>query len=384
MYNPAADPRRPNTGGFRLAPFRDAAGVTVGDRRYQAAAAARQVAMPKARPPSASGQVLQSRQTSPAPRPARVGPAGAAAASKSRPISADGREVGRLSGLVHQGEHAVQRLLESLRALKEKNRMLVETDAARRIELAVVSQRDSDARALIDELHDRLGRLARDTERLAAERAQGVANAARLVELTAAERAAAQQREAELMRMLSAATGSGVTEAATGAGGIGGARGAGVGVAGQGRAGGASAGDKDAAELGPGMDEMREQMRIELRLEARARESQIRSELAVARRDLELERRRHARSRADALAAAAGPAASLCNECAARARAGPEGGAGGAGDAPTKVEAVAGHEAAAPETEGKYDKEEREDKEVAAAPEAAAPARVAAEEFAAA
>lgn len=330
MFNPAADPRRPNTGGFRLAAFRDAAGVTIGDKRQQAAAAARQhISVPAVR---------SARQTSAASRPTRMGApssAGAGVPGKSRPVSADGREVGRLTGLVRQGEHVVQQLLDSLRALKEKNRQLAESDAARRVELATVAQRESDAQASIDELHERIEQLTREKERLAQERAQGVTNAARLVELAAAERTTAQQREAELLRLLSPATSAAAVARGTGgAGGEAVSVTAGVGTAGVG---------EDANPAEAEQEEAMEQLRIELRLEARAREAAIRSELDAVRQELELERKRHARSRADAMAArfrsAAAPAA-LCSQCAARA--GREPRAGETGAAPAEVLAEAG------------------------------------------
>jgi hypothetical protein len=158
-----------------------------------------------------------------------------------------------------------------------------------------------------------------------------VGNAARLVELAAAERAAAQQREAELLRLLFSATITGGTDGSEG-----------VGFSPGGGASGA-----DSRDTGPEqeMEQLKEQMRIELRLEVRAREAAIRSELDAVRKELEVERKRHARSRAEALAAkfrsAAAPAA-LRGECAAPARDGPEDGAAGTEVAPTGLLTEAG------------------------------------------
>jgi len=87
MFNSAAEARRrPNTGGFRLTPARNPT---------------------PSRPASAAPTLV---------------PAGATSAA------ANSREVGRLSGLVQQGEQVVGSLLESMRALKEKNRLLAEAD----------------------------------------------------------------------------------------------------------------------------------------------------------------------------------------------------------------------------------------------------------------
>eukprot|EP00967_Tisochrysis_lutea_P042085 scaffold50665_cov30-Tisochrysis_lutea.AAC.4 len=301
MYNPSIGRRRPNTGGFRLTPCRDSAGVSMSERRHQAAVASRRTTALCAWALPPSEQAAERPQLQPQlPPPPQSLAAGAEAVSTREPRlrkpTVDGNEVGMLTGLVRHSEQVVQGLLESLRTLKEKNRLLVEADAARRSEVAAAVQRERDAQTLVDELHDRVDHLLKDKEALRQENVQGVANAARLVELAAAERSAAQQREQELMRLLSQAHG-------------------------------VKGGDGEQtiamneSELQRRLEEGREQMRIEFRLEMRKREGEVRTELASVKQELEIERRRHAKSRADALAAkfratvtAAQPQI-LCSKC---------------------------------------------------------------------
>lgn len=151
MYTAAADPRRPNTGGFRLSPARDAAGLANAEARRQAAAAARHAPPPRVGAvqgiaPSAphTGRTkmpaLWQIMPQPSPRPwsanaeagveasSGAGVDRAVTAARLRAAVASGREVGRLSGLVEQGEQVVNSLLKSMRALKEKNRLLAEKE----------------------------------------------------------------------------------------------------------------------------------------------------------------------------------------------------------------------------------------------------------------
>ncbi|EOD24558.1 hypothetical protein EMIHUDRAFT_206553 [Emiliania huxleyi CCMP1516] len=146
-------------------------------------------------------------------------------------------EVGRLSGLVEQGEKVVSELLASMRALKERNKELNERDVLRSAELKAADELGARVRAL-EEKNSQLG-----------------ANFARMVELAATERQAAQEREAALQQQLSKKVG---------------------------------AEEERAREH----EEALEELRINLGLERRRREKELKQQVNSAEAALEIEKRR--------------------------------------------------------------------------------------------